>query len=270
MSGDSHEDSLNLLKACSLNCKQLAVFVGQSVRPILDRELNALPYRRICHALFLRVQAWLNSLSKLDEPGDFQAASAAARGIFETAIDMVLIQHQEGQSVIKLMAWERSCKLKYAERHSAHSNELHVIEFVRDNKRAILSERESTWGKNKNGKPIAPERWTGRNLEQDAKAADAYVPKASFVRFYSESYVPACWYVHGSGVVGILEVPAAFFPTLSALALHKVCVFGLVCTEYALRLFNVFDEIGQSRFARLQSEMGTLALAVSSRGLAKP
>lgn len=265
MGDESHQDAVNYLKACSINCKQLGLFISESVQPVLDRELNALPFRRICHALFLRVQAWLVSLSRLGEPGDFQATSAAARAVFETAIDLVLIHHQEKQSVGKLIVWERSCKLRYAERHAAYNGDADALEFVRVNRKAILSEREATWGANKNGKPIAPERWTGRNLEHDAKAAELYVPAAGFARFYSESYVPACWYVHGSGVVGILEVPADFFPTLSALALHKVCIFGQVCAEYALRLFGRFDEISESRFKELQSQMGMTGLAVAMR-----
>jgi hypothetical protein len=270
MGGDSHQDSLDLLKACSLHCKQLAVFVSESVRPIVDRELDALPYRRTCHTLFLRVQAWLVSLSKLDEPGDFQASSAAARAVFETAIDMVLIQHQEKQSVVKLMAWERSCKLKYAERHSAHSNDPDVLDFIAKNRQAILSEREAAWGLNKNGKPLSPDRWTARNLEQDARAAEGHLPQTRFIKFYSENYAPACWYVHGSGVIGLLEIPRDFFPTLSALALHHVCIFGLVCAEYALRLFNVFDAISEARFRRLENEMGMAGLAIAGRRGTEP
>jgi hypothetical protein len=261
---DAHQESLQLLRACSVNCKQLAVFASQSVRPILEREPNVLPHRRICHALFLRVHAWLNSVSKLDEAVDFQGTSAAARAVFETAIDLVLVQHEENQSVHKLLAWERSCKLKYAERQATHSSEPHVIEFIDKNKVAIVAEREATWGKTRNGKPVTPERWTARNLDQDARAAQLYVPTSHFVKFYSQHYIPACWYVHGSGVVGISEVPADFFPTLSALALHDVCVFGQICAEYALRIFDAFDDISASRFKRLQEEMGRVSLALTA------
>lgn len=247
-----------LLNASAKNCDQVREFLSRSVRPVLDREVNALPYRRICRELFLRVQAWLQSVAKLNDPADFQAASAASRSIYETAVTMVLIHHEERQSVRKLMTWEESCKLKYAERRNSTKPEEHTRTFIKRNSARILADREATWGRNRHGKPNCPDRWTGRNLEADAKKADQYA-SAGFVRFYNENYTQTCWYVHGTGVVGFLDIPHDRFPLLCGLALHDVSSFSQVCAEYALRLFNRFDAISEERLKLLRDQLGDAA-----------
>lgn len=255
------EESLRFHRACLVNCQQLDAFLKTSVQPILERKVDPLPYRRVCLTLELRVQAWLGSLCKMDTPGDFQAASAACRSLFETAIDMVLIFHQEGQSVKKLLAWQRSNKLKYAKRLNTFAPEENITRFIQDNEQDIRRERAQTWGTDRNGKPLVPDRWTGRNLEQDAEAAERYL-SAGFKRFYAERYASTCWYVHGSGVLGILEFPAESFPDLCAIAMHNACNFGMICGEYALRLYDEFDDVSQQRLQALKEQMGRTALTI--------
>lgn len=223
------------------------------------RGSNSLSYFRVCYTLLTRVHAWLHSVAKLGSPADLQAFSAASRSVFETAVDMVLIQHQEKQSVAKLLAWERSSKLRYAERRSAHGDEPDALEFIKRHRKAVLDLRTETWGLDRRGKPISPDRWTGRHLGDDAKLAEGFC-NAGFTKFYALRYTQACWYVHGSGVLGFLEVPDQMFPELCALALHDLCVFGQICAEYSLRLVNAFDEISEERFRQLKQQLGVRGL----------
>src|SRR5665213_4383701 len=62
----------------------------------------------------LRVDSWLRTLAKLDDPADFQAVAAACRSLLETTIDIALI-HGSPQKHEQLLAWEESAKLYHAE-----------------------------------------------------------------------------------------------------------------------------------------------------------
>jgi hypothetical protein len=202
----------------------------------------------------LRVSKWLETLSRTSSSDDFQAVHTAARSIFETSIDLVLIFHEEKGSVRKVLGWQQSSKLRALERLRRLAPDSELLPYIRLNEASILAEREALWGLNKNGEPNTPERWTKRNLEQDAIKAESYF-SGGFVRFYAERYASTCWYVHGSGVTGIWELPDDRFANACSLAIRDAHNFALVCVEYALRLFDSFDEISEARIGRLNREM---------------
>lgn len=248
------QDSLNFLTGCRANCHQIEEFIGVSVQPIVERTSNNMPYGQVCSTLLLRVRAWLGTLSKLDSPTDFQAVHAASRSIFETAIDMVLILHQEKQDITKLLAWERSAKLRAAERMVESTPNSKALKFIECRKDKVQTERNLIWP-TRDGKPRShPERWTGRDLRRDAEKAESYL-SAGFVRFYLERYSTTCWNVHGSGAAGIWDLRSDAFPDICSMAMKSACEFALVCVEYSLRLFDAFDEISEARLKRLREEM---------------
>ncbi len=257
---DELEDSLNFHRACMATCQQLYDFMGTSVQALVERKLTVLPYHQVCYTLLLRVRAWLQTLNKLDHPGDFQAVHAASRSVFETAIDLVLIYHQENRSVKKLVAWQHSTKLKYSKRLLEYGLDEAAEDFIRQNEARIQAERLETWGKDRRGRTIVPERWTGRSLKEDAVEAEKHL--SGFVRFYLTRYSPSCWFVHGSGVTGLLEFPPERFPELCAMATKNTCDFALVCSEYALKLFDLYDPISEQRFKQLEEQMAITALTI--------
>lgn len=258
---DELQDSLNFNKACIANCRQLGEFLDATVRPIIERKSNNMAYGNVCSTLLLRVRAWLGTLSKLDSPADFQAASAASRATFETAIDMVLLFHEEKQNIAKLLAWERSTKLKAAERMVVSKADPHASEFIRRYQATIRTERNQVWPTRNGKQRDAPDRWTGRDLRKDAVEAEKYL-SSGFVAFYLERYSLACWHVHGSGATGIWDMPASAFPDICSNAMYDACQFGLVCAEYALKLFDAYDEISEARVTWLRQELPLNAHAI--------
>jgi len=67
------------------------------------------------HELFMRGLVTVRSSIKLDETADVQLLAAAARSIFETAVDITLVFHdQTGDAVDRMLVWESSAKLKHA------------------------------------------------------------------------------------------------------------------------------------------------------------
>lgn len=255
------QDSLNFLIGCRANCHQIEEFVGVSVQPIVERTSNNMPYGQVCSTLLLRVRAWLGTLSKLDSPADFQAVHAASRAIFETAIDMVLILHQEKQDITKLLAWERSAKLRAAERMVESTPDADALKFIECKSDKVQAERDLIWP-TRSGKPRShPDRWTGRDLRRDAEEAEKYL-SAGFVRYYLERYSITCWNVHGSGAAGIWDMRSDAFPDICSRAMNSACEFGLVCVEYSLRLFNAFDENHERELKRLREEMLLTAHAI--------
>jgi hypothetical protein len=82
--------------------------------------------------------------------------------------------------------------------------------------------REETWGSARH-----QSRWTGNNLEADAIAAEG-LRQTGFKDYYNEQYTLACWLVHGSGVIGMLETPPHMLPYLGARGYRDASRFGRV------------------------------------------
>lgn len=149
----------------------------------------------------IRVQEWLGSLAKLDEPADYQAVLCGERGLFEAALDIVLLV-SDPTAGDRMVEWEESAKLKQAKLaidyfarkgrpvHSDHGW------AVRARMEEGIKARRQLRGWNKH-----PDRWTGHTLEQDARAGDKLQQRFGFEEWYATRYRFVCWTVHGSGLV---------------------------------------------------------------------
>jgi hypothetical protein len=63
--------------------------------------------------MVLRALAWMLTLTKLNEPADFQAVVAASGVLFEIAVDTVLLARDPtAYATERIIAWEDSAKLK--------------------------------------------------------------------------------------------------------------------------------------------------------------
>jgi hypothetical protein len=171
--------------------------------------------------------AWQSTLTKLTDPGDFQAVFAAARALLEITVDAVLLQHLP-DAAAQLRDWEDSAKLKQAEgiarfigTGTPDAESRHAIAFAQREAARINAARVARgWTKKQNGAPLHPDRWTTRTLGDDAKRADGFEPDADLERAYELSYRKMCWYVHGSGAVGLNSIGADNFPGLGGLMFH--------------------------------------------------
>jgi len=92
----------------------------------------------------------------------------------------------------------------------------------------------------KNGKGRKVDRWTGRNLGEDAIAADKLADRG-FAEFYANHYSRICLYVHGSGLARVAGLTPELFPVLSTIAFQTIGHFAIVAAEMTLRLAGRWD-----------------------------
>lgn len=218
----------------------VADFVNGPVRAAVRTEdLN----RPVLHAIwgqFMRVATWSFTLKRLDEPADFQAVAAAARGMLESTIDIVLLLEDNADVVERFEIWELSAKLKHGEalvRHygqAGREEQGPVFRFVEENRDRINAARlKFDWVETRPGKaprPRHPARWTDRDLGTDAKVAQERQPEVTGFRFsdyYETKYRELCWHVHGAGFVA-RAIGQDDFPALAGLTLPG-CMDLAVC-----------------------------------------
>jgi hypothetical protein len=204
----------------------------------------------------LRVDSWLRTLAKLDDPADFQAVAAACRSLLETTIDIALI-HGSPQKHEQLLAWEESAKLYHAEHSvtylSAHNIQVpHDVigDFVARHKVRIEGLRRTFgWLNEKKGRTNTrhPQRWTNQNLADDAKGADALGHPFEFEKFYETEYRRICWSVHGSGFP-LRGIPAVNFPSIAGLLFPNCCDLALLSAELVLQHFGLWSPERKQQF----------------------
>lgn len=83
-------EAFALADAFFAECQVVARFIDEKVRLQVDQRVGAVPHGVVFQGQMLRAIAWLRSLGKLNHPGDFQAVTAAARALFEGAVDLTL------------------------------------------------------------------------------------------------------------------------------------------------------------------------------------
>lgn len=115
--------------------------------------------------LWYRVYCWLESLTKLNSPKDYQAFAAANRGLFEITVDLALLHNDKtNSSGWKMWWWNLSEKLEGAEKLVKYFDELKLKipdvyseqqEFINREKHFVLHMRNQLWGINKH-----PQRWS--------------------------------------------------------------------------------------------------------------
>ena len=217
-------EAFALADAFFAECQVVARFIDEKVRLRVDERVGAVPGGIVFQVQMLRAIAWLRSLAKLNHPGDFQAVTAAARALFEGAVDVTLLHYDPATFPPERMdAWQDSAKLKHAETvarylaetgRDASGEHREVLAYAKREKARIEALR-SRWWPNYNGKH--PSRWTGLDLAADAKAADALLDEG-FQGFYRLRYPQLCWNVHGSGAAGIANIAPEHFPFIGGMA----------------------------------------------------
>jgi hypothetical protein len=194
---------------------------------------------------YLRLVAWMHSITQLQSPSDFQAVFAAARAMLEITIDAVLLRHLH-DAVAQMADWEESAKLKHAEAISrfyagrkvpAEFSE--AVQFVQREGAAVAAKRTARGWVTPTG-TRHPDRWTSRNLGDDAKRADGFEPGLPLEETYETKYRQMCWYVHASGAVGLRGLGADMFPALGGLTLRTCGTLAVVYAKLMLKYAGVW------------------------------
>lgn len=208
---------------------------------VLGTLIDSKPRENALYGMFLRAVAWMRTLKKLNEPTDFQAVVACNRALIEVTVDIILLHCDKSEaSSWRMHWWEQSAKLKsakalltyYASVGLAVPNSYSEQDrFIANEEASIIRMRNELWPTLKGRHP---DRWTGRNLADDARAADDCWRDdilrefgVGLTEFYETEYRRMNWIVHGSALAGVRD--------LSAVAFHYVCGLGFKwCSDLAM------------------------------------
>jgi hypothetical protein len=204
--------------------------------------------RRYClEAMWDRSKKWMLTLTKLNQPSDFQAVSAANRSLFEMTVDMCLLHNDSnGERGRACYAWGMSERMRHIEGvvgfFQAGSSELSTTfsgfeEFNNEEKAAYDEVRRTLWP-GKHGQPRHPSRWTGRSsIVEDLPEADAAFTEGissvlgmSLQAYYKSEYRMLSWAVH-SGIAATLRADWDMLALLSAMAFTRSADLALICTR---------------------------------------
>jgi hypothetical protein len=248
-----------LAEAAYRGCELVHEFLERRVHPRLNEGLAstaAPPLGSTYVGVFLRAQAWMCSIKKLNQPVDFQALAVASRSLFEVAVDSTLLHLDAANPPQKMLAWEDGVRLKTARRAVDYfkSRGLEIpLQYQPMNEFVVTHQSRingilATYWLDKHKHPYTPPRWTGRPLDQDAVAADRLHPPGRFEEYYETTNSQRNWHVHGSGLAGIRTLKQEEFPGLSAVAFHDCSRFALVAAEMHLRHFGLWDHEVEGEF----------------------
>jgi hypothetical protein len=252
-------------------CRLVSEFIANDVRLWLLAPGVPSGADAVVLGQFLRIDAWLRTLKKCDEPGDFQAVISATRALLEATIDLVLLASNPMVNAQLIQDWEDSARLKSAMALTAYyakqkiqpqpeDEHATIMEFGAHNQVRITAVRQSNnWIENsKNGpKPKHPDRWTGNNLSRDAQQADAVYPEFGFERFYETRYRELCWNTHGSGLAGARGVSADLFPFIGGRAFRECADLAEHAARVTLRHFKIWGTPQEEGFKKLDLERKT-------------
>jgi hypothetical protein len=204
--------------------------------------------RRYClEALWDRSKKWMLSITKLNQPSDFQAISAANRSLFEITVDMCLLHDDEsGERGRACYAWGMSEQMRHVEGvvsfFQSGGAELSTTfsgfeEYLNEQKAGYDEIRRTLWP-GKQGQPRHPSRWTGRSSIVDdlADADNAFreticsVLRMNLQSYYKSEYRMLSWAVH-SGIAATWAADWDRLALLSSMALIRSADLAMICSR---------------------------------------
>lgn len=259
--------AISVLEGTHAACVEVFEFLNTVARPIVTENPDRSNLAAVVHGQFIRLLAWTRSLTKLNEPADYQAVGAGCRSLLETAIDLVLLDSADAAS--RMLAWERSAKLVQANALAAYCRQAgndpleydHILRYAQREGASIDADRRRFGWTRPNGQPRHPSRWTGRDLLADAREADR-AGGHQLERFYETRYRELCWSTHGSGAAGLRTIDAEDFPGLSAMAFRDCADLAVQGATSALHTIGAWTDRVQAQFDLLE---GRRILAVGLR-----
>ena len=178
------EESANNFAFASACVKLHSGFVSRTCQNLLMECVVGTREETLC-LLSARLALWLQSLSKLLSPGDYQAHAAGMRATLELTTDCCLLGYSANptEDDAAIREWEDSARLKHSEglvrlrEGQAEQPFLGAFEnprswVAREGPR-IRASRARRWGGDH------PKRWTRRDLGTDCERADTLRPDQS-------------------------------------------------------------------------------------------
>ncbi|HEX9222091.1 MAG TPA: DUF5677 domain-containing protein [Candidatus Acidoferrales bacterium] len=190
--------------------------------------LSPTPRESCFLATYYRTAGIVDSLLRLDNATHFQAGAMLARSLFELAVDIKLVD-KIPKGWMKMVFFVEVEKLRCARQMIAFAKAnpdratdvLSQTEFVAKNEMRIEQNRRTLWPpKSPNSKSLPDlKHWSELTLAKRTELLGE-----PFDATYKFQYPRVSWYVH-SGLTGVVNLPAEFFPTVHghALAMAFTC-----------------------------------------------
>jgi hypothetical protein len=191
-------------------------FAEKVVVPVLKGVMNPSRREEAITRTYFRMYLWLDCLGRLNKLSDFQAVNAAARTIFELALDTLLLANDSkgnriGQfyafnDVERFRSARNAVEFFKAKSGTVPPEHIYLKELLeRPNEETrVLNLRRKHWGVVKKGKkkgqPIQPAHWTGKDAKGRAHELDGLLG-TDYERMYVEDYARFSWHIH-SGLIG--------------------------------------------------------------------
>ncbi|HEX9110136.1 MAG TPA: DUF5677 domain-containing protein [Terriglobales bacterium] len=207
MSAVATLDPLQITDRFYTMVKSLSEFDKMEVRGVIRTLLSTSDRERCFIGTYHRTTANTATLLELRQPKHFQAVAMLARGLFELAVDIRLIdvipdgprKTLEFTDAEKLRCARKVLRFKAA--NSAAKVDTTVYNsFVANNENRIDTTKSMLWPTTKN-----VSHWSGLKL-----ASRVALVKSPFEEIYEVHYPQLSWYVH-SGLTGIANLKAETF-----------------------------------------------------------
>ena len=212
--------------------KSLSEFDKMEVRGVIETLFSTSGRERCFIGTYHRTTANIATLLEFKQPRHFQAAAMLARGLFELAVDIRLIEVipdsmrkiLEFTDVEKLRCARKVLRFKAANPATKADTTIYSS-FVRNNENRIDAAKSMLWPGTKN-----VSHWSG--LKLPARVA---LVKSPFEEIYEVNYPQLSWYVH-SGLTGIVNLRAETFTLMCG------CAFKLAADAYREVLLTMIRE----------------------------
>jgi|SRR5208337_213598 len=194
--------------------KILREFDQLEINGVIENLLSRTDREQCFIATYYRGVANVETLLTLESVGHYQAVAMLARGLFELAVDMRLLDRVPGgpdkmilfADVEKLRCARKIVKYQNS-RSSPFLDATRSATFIATEQARIELARKAMWPN-----LTKVDHWSGRNLAQRV----AFVG-SPFDEFYEAYYPLLSWYVH-SGLTGIINLQKEAFTTMCGIA----------------------------------------------------
>jgi hypothetical protein len=163
---------------------------------VIQSQLSTTPEEQCFIGTYFRAKRNAESILDLKHEKHFQAAAMLARGIFELAVDIKMLNIIPG-CALKMLAFNEVEKLRCARKVISYQTALPDADvdtaifqaYIDTNATRIDALRENIWPK-----MADRQHWTGLRLAERVSQAGA-----SMGKIYEVNYPRLSWYVHSDG-----------------------------------------------------------------------
>ncbi|MFH1537482.1 MAG: DUF5677 domain-containing protein [bacterium] len=195
--------------------EKAADFSEKVIQPQLGSLLKISPREEAIVGTYYRMCGWIYTMVKMNHKACFQAASAAARSLYELLIDIKLLAVDEsGRLVQQFIFFPNVEKYRVAKKRVSFCEQYGKDTKLTDtNYQGFIQKMEKEdflnkkivelWGLNKKGEPKNVEHWSGIN---DVRSR-ANRLGLRYEEMYVESYPVLSWHIHSgsTGYAGLSE-----------------------------------------------------------------